>query len=285
MPPFMAKNVRSCIGCYGHLNTRIKEIPKYKNIDILILGSSHAYRGFDPRIFEKHGISVFNLGSSAQTPIQTNILLRQYLGQLNPKLVVMEVYSGALEMDGVESSLDLAANNKIDWNYLETLPYVKNLNTYNSTVYGAFRDFLGLNESFTEDSIQGDDRYVKRGYVESKFIKNKIKNIKPSNWNLNETQMKFLLKNIHLLKEKNIPYVLVQTPITDFKYDSKLNNDEVEQILNGLGHFKNFQKDVNLNDTIDFYDPNHLNQKGVEKFNEFFIEYLKSNQLISKSNS
>lgn len=282
MPPFMAKNVRNCIGCYGHLNTRIKEIPQYKNIDILVLGSSHAYRGFDPRVFKKHGISMFNLGSSAQTPVQTNILLNQYLVELNPKLVVMEVYSGALEMDGVESSLDLAANNKIDENYLETLPYIKNLNTYNSTIYGGFRNLLKLNESFVEDSVQGIDRYVKGGYVESEFIKNKILSLKSSHWKLNPTQLEFLERNIELLKEKNIPFVLVQTPITNYKYDSKLNNKEIENNLAKLGKFKNFQKDLPLNDTIDFYDSNHLNQQGVEKFNEFFLKYLNSNHLLSK---
>src|SRR5690554_449999 len=131
MPNYMAKNVRNCIGCYGHLNTRIKEIPNYKDIDILILGSSHAYRGFDTRVFKKHGINAFNLGSSAQSPIQTYILLNQYLDELNPKLVVLEVYAGVLELDGVESSLDLAANNKMDKYYYQTLKDIRNLQTYN----------------------------------------------------------------------------------------------------------------------------------------------------------
>ncbi|WP_235802667.1 SGNH/GDSL hydrolase family protein [Vaginella massiliensis] len=134
MPSFMAKNVRNCIGCYGHLNTRVKEIPNYKDIDLLILGSSHAYRGFDTRVFEKHGLQMFNLGSSAQTRIQANVLLNQYLDQLNPKLVVLESYDGALELDGVESALDLAANNKIDLNYIRTLAVIKNISVLNSTI-------------------------------------------------------------------------------------------------------------------------------------------------------
>ena len=40
------------------------------NIDVLVLGSSHAYRGFDPRIFKKAGIKLFNFGSSGQTLLQ-----------------------------------------------------------------------------------------------------------------------------------------------------------------------------------------------------------------------
>src|SRR5690606_10648065 len=134
MPDFMAKNVRNCIGCYGHLNTRVKEIPNYKNVDILILGSSHAYRGFDTRIFKRNGIKAFNLGSSSQSPIQSHVLLSQYLDDLNPKLIVLEVYVGTLEIDGVESSLDLAANNKMDWNYIKTLPDLKNIKSINSAI-------------------------------------------------------------------------------------------------------------------------------------------------------
>ena len=86
--------------------------------DVLIVGSSHAYRGIDPRILERDGITAFNLGSSAQTPINTKVLLHQYLEQINPKLVVYEAYAGTLAIDGVESSLDILSNNKIDINNL-----------------------------------------------------------------------------------------------------------------------------------------------------------------------
>ena len=65
------------MGCYGHTFTRMQDAQKTKNVDVLIVGSSHAYRGIDPRILQKDGISAFNLGSSAQTPINTKVLLHQ----------------------------------------------------------------------------------------------------------------------------------------------------------------------------------------------------------------
>jgi len=77
-------------------------------VDILFLGSSHSYRGFNPQYFS--GYKTFNLGSSAQTPIQTNLLLKRYLHQLNPKTIVYEVYPISLSIDGVESSSDIIAN-------------------------------------------------------------------------------------------------------------------------------------------------------------------------------
>ena len=92
LPFYMAKNVRSCIGCYGHSLTRMREVKELSDIDVLIIGSSHAYRGIDPRIFKEKGLNTFNLGSSLQTPINTKILLKKYLDKLKPKLVIYVVY-------------------------------------------------------------------------------------------------------------------------------------------------------------------------------------------------
>ena len=35
---------------------RFQEVKEYKNIDILFAGSSHSFRGFDPRIFKQSGM-------------------------------------------------------------------------------------------------------------------------------------------------------------------------------------------------------------------------------------
>lgn len=280
MPPFMAKNVRNCIGCYGHLNTRIKEIPEFNNVDILVLGSSHAYRGFDPRVFEKHGIQVFNLGSSAQTPIQTYVLLNQYLNELNPKLVILEVYAGTLGIDGVESSLDLAANNRIDQYYLSTLPYLKNLQTINSTIYGSFRQLFDLDRNFIEDSIQDESHYIRGGYVQTRFSENPLNEEKVKPWIINENQLTYLKKNIAFLKENNYQFIMVQAPISTKLFESKTNNSEIDQLYSSLGSYVSFQNKLILNDTLDFYDSNHLNQQAVERFNEYLIEYLINNSLL-----
>lgn len=277
MPSFMAKNVRSCVGCYGHLYSRVRDAENIKNPDILFIGSSHSYRGFDTRIFAKNGIKAFNLGSSSQTPINSQVLLKQYLDKINPKMVVFEVYVGTLTSDGIESALDLLSNNKIDRNAAKMAWDINKLQTYNTLLYGYFRQIFNLNKNFKEPQYQDGNTYVKGGgFVESDFRKNPLLDEKIADWELNPAQIKALKENIELVKSRHIPYLLVQAPISGKLYNARTNNAEVDQMLSKLGPYKNFQGDIKLNDTVDFYDSNHLNQQAVVKFDNYFIQYLNS---------
>lgn len=281
LPPFMSKNVRSCIGCYGHFFSRTQDAENIKNPDILFLGSSHSYRGFDTRVFAKHGLKTFNLGSSSQSPVNTNVLLKQYLEKMKPKLVIYDVYAGTLGIDGQESALDMLSNGKLDKNAAIMAFEINNLNTYNTLILTGFRKFFNLNKNFKENEKQGDDFYVKNGgFVETKFRENKLLDEKVRAWNINKKQAEKLKENIQILKENNTPYLLVQTPITQKLYNARTNNKEMDKMFSELGPYKNFYGELKLNDTTDFYDSNHLNQIAVERFNLQLIKYLKEHQFL-----
>ena len=281
MPQFLAKNTRNKLASYGHLFSRAREAENIKNPDILFLGSSHAYRGFDTRVFAKYGIKAFNLGSSSQSPINTQVFLKQYLDKIQPKFVVYEVYAGTLCTDGVESSLDMLINGKIDKNAVDMSFKVHNLMTYNTLIYGYFRQIFNLNQNIAEPEKQGDDFYVENGgFVETTVAReNTSLDFEKSKWELNDKQIQALRENIEILQQRKIPFLLVQTPITKALYNSKTNNKEVDDLLSKLGKYKNFTGDFNFDDRKDFYDDNHMNQKAVVEFNEKFIEYLKTQNL------
>ncbi|MCX6267461.1 MAG: hypothetical protein NTW16_08910 [Bacteroidetes bacterium] len=126
------KNILTKTGEGGYTHTRMKEMKTIGHVDILVIGSSHAYRGFDPRIFASKGIKIFNLGSSAQTPIQTEILVKEHIDRLKPKLVIFEVFPGVFTNDGVESSLDLITNSDINIGTVMMTLRINNLITYNA---------------------------------------------------------------------------------------------------------------------------------------------------------
>ena len=282
-PPFLAKNVRSCVGCYGHFNSRTKDAKNVKNPDILFLGSSHSYRGFDTRVFEKNGFKTFNFGSSSQSPINTNVILKQYIDEIKPKFVIYEVFAGTIGVDGQESSLDILSNGKLDYHAVNMAFEQNKLNIYNTLIFSSFRNLFNLNSNFVEPEKQNGDFYIKNGgYVATTFKKNPLREEEIKPWNINPQQWEKLKENIAILKEKKIPYLLVQTPITQKLYDARKNNNELDEKLSKLGPYKNFYGDLILNDTIDFYDSNHMNQQAVEQFNEHLIQYLKDHHLIKK---
>ena len=109
------KHLPNLVYKVGHNYLRLQEVRQTSNVDLLFLGSSHAYRGFDTRIFRASNYKAFNLGSSSQTPVQTRVLLERYLENLNPKLVVYEVNPIMFYSDGVESTINLVVTDKNDF--------------------------------------------------------------------------------------------------------------------------------------------------------------------------
>lgn len=172
-------------------------------------------------------------------------------------------------------------NGKIDKNAVDMSFKVHNLMTYNTLIYGYFRQIFNLNQNIAEPEKQGDDFYVENGgFVETTVAReNTSLDFEKSKWELNDKQIQALRENIEILQQRKIPFLLVQTPITKALYNSKTNNKEVDDLLNKLGKYKNFTGSLNFDDRKDFYDDNHMNQKAVVEFNEKFIEYLKTQNL------
>ncbi len=261
----------------GYLEDRLKNAKDVKDVDILFLGPSTTYRGFDPRIFEKSGYNVFNFGSSSQTPKQTNLILNNYLDSLNPKLVVYDVYPGVFNADGVEPSLDFIIHNE-DLN--ETYPLLwKNFNikVVNALIFKGITHLLSLNIPGSLERIK-EDAYIEGGFVERDIKYNgEINQIFSSNWDLREDQLNEFEKNINILKNQKIPYLLVRVPIPQVRYNSKKNNLYIDSLFSSKGSFINFQDKLKLSDSLDFLDNTHLNQNGVEKINRKFIQYISNN--------
>lgn len=274
-------NLISCHGEYSLSHTRFKEAQNFDDVDVLFLGSSHTYRGFDPRIFEKEGIKSFNLGSSSQTPLQTKVLLNRYLEQLNPKLVIYEVYPGTFCIDGVESSLDIILNDENDFNSIKMALFINNIKVYNALIYSIIRDMIGLTSDYNNRPLaDGVDHYISGGFVEREIQFNKKINYKSQNWVINEKQIDVFKKNIDYIKERNIKVVLVQAPITQSLYKSYSNNNTFDSLMNSFSEYYNFNDIICLDDSLHFYDNNHLNKIGVELFDNTLINVFKENSFF-----
>ena len=270
-------NLKYPVAGYAHMYSRIAEVKQTKDIDILFLGASFAYRGFDPRIFKQYGYKTFNLGSSNQTPIQTKLLLDRYLRTLNPKMIVLEVAPRSFMFDGVESSLDVIANDEIDLKTLKMALTLNNVRTYNTLIYGYFRQIFNINKGITEDAAKGDDLYIPGGFVEKKVIYNRDFSDNPAmRWVPIPYQIESFESILKLIRKHNIRLFLVQAPLTQaeneiFEADQELIDN---YFLSKTSNYFNFNRILKLNDSLHFIDSRHLNQHGVVVFNREVIRKI-----------
>lgn len=281
VPLGLRSNLPFNLGGIGYSYTRFKEAKNHQNADVLVLGSSHAYRGYDPRIFKKQNWSMFNLGSSAQTPKQTAYVLKRYLANFHPKLVIFDLYPVLFKSDGVESTVDLLSNTALDEELLDLSLAENNIRVYNTMVYRVCHDMFGFNKGFAEKSPdETGDTYVKGGYVES-FQQFKPKAFyKEDAYELDEEQLEALQDIVHTLKDHHIPYILLQSPLPKSRYDSFVNNHTVDSIFRNYGTYKNANEVLSVPDSC-FFDQSHLNQRGVNIYNEYVVKLIKQGKYLS----
>jgi len=260
----------------GHMQTRIREVQQTRDVDILFLGSSHAYRGFDPRVFKQAGFKIFNLGSSQQSHLQTRVLLQHYLKSLNPRVILYEVFPSIFSVDGVESALDLITNDRNDLESIRMALRINNIKVYNALIYGFFHQAIHPFPQTRESARHGRDLYVPGGYVEREMATFEETEAHQNTkvWAQENDQLKAFAENISLIRESGIPLLLIQAPWPKCQVDRYPKRDAFDRQMEFYGPYLNFNALVELDDHLHFYDTHHLNQTGVERFNRELIRRL-----------
>lgn len=275
MPQPVRKNLPYKFGGKGFLFSRLQELKNTRDIDILFVGSSLSIRGFDPRIFDKYGYRTFNLGSGGQTPLQSEWLIKKYLTQLNPRLVIIEVNPYTLSRDGVEPALDLISNHHFDPGLATMVLHTTNIKVLNAYIYSLWHELSGAKRNTVEKSTKGEDTYIAGGFVEqqlTRFHPSKFKESEKQLLGPLPVQEKALENLVNHIKENNIPLLLVQPPVSKFFLHQHPGAFDSDPFYQSLGTYYNFNHLHLLIDTVHFSDSRHLNREGVGIFNEYLIK-------------
>ena len=273
-PQALKPNLNYRKGEGAFMYSRLQEAKEIENVDILFLGSSHAYRGFDNRMYSSKGYKTFNLGSSAQAHSQTLVLIKRYLERLNPKVVIYEVYPETFSNEGVESSLDIISNDNQDLSSLEMTLKINNIKTYNTFLFALGVEYIGLYDDFKESIVKKNDSYVSGGFVEKKISHFDPKKFEPMELTFSPAQIDAFTEVMALLKSKNIEVILVFAPISSVQYRRYTNLQYFDSLMLSYSSYYNFNEVLELEDSLHFYDSHHLNQLGVEVFNEGVLGVL-----------
>lgn len=282
LPWWTTPNIQYRPGWHGFSLTRFNELQQTDSVDVLILGSSHAYSNFDVRIFRDElklkprgdNLKVFNLGSSSQTPIQTQLLLSKYLEQLNPQLVLYEVYPRTLAIDGLESTLDIISNHPSGQLTGKLVVEQQSVTAMNTWIYASFRDVVGLNQGMREPLTRNGATYIPGGYVERKMQTYTDTIFGKFDWVLRENQVAAFKSNIKTIQSHNSQLFLIYAPVTEALYESVRNHDHTDSLYRSQATYIDMNSLQAIDDSLHFYDHHHLNQEGVRLFNHALIDTL-----------
>lgn len=277
------------------------QLPQGDSLDILFLGSSHAYRGIDPFLMDSlMGIHSYNLGSSGQTPLTSYHILENAVEHVEPKMVVIDLYFHAF-ME--ENQLANAGNNWLEikssaskWSFLMNafdlnemaaltiLPIIRKKKNLRYTI----RKYL-----LGDDHLNDAGRYQGKGYVrqDSRISLEELQaepfyselHLKKG-WALQKHQ-EGLRKLVHFCREKGIEVRCISAPMPSISYQKIKDRQRVQQYLTtltrdlGVAYHDDTQNpSLGLQDDLHFYDDNHLNHAGVQRWNKALIPFFKRAQ-------
>ncbi|HEY1037106.1 MAG TPA: SGNH/GDSL hydrolase family protein [Candidatus Paceibacterota bacterium] len=268
--------------------------------DILVLGSSHAYRSFDPRVAETNGVRLSNLASPLQTPLNSYFLLdaflreRSRIGACIPRAIAIELYEKTLRDEGLESftkTLDdrpleladalhgIAIRDPLAMHMLVARIGERVFGTgTNSAKLRPFEMYVqgGFISTVTERKRPSDGKSAESATVRAEIV---ACSRNPQSCVPSERQLDYLQRTMRLIRSAGAIPVLVVAPMpSDVEARNPYlgsANAAIRSLAekNGASLISDFSK-AELDDYSDFSDGTHLNNTGAEKVTGEFIRRL-----------
>ncbi|MGF0095350.1 hypothetical protein ACQRC6_02830 [Peptoniphilus sp. SGI.035] len=273
-----------------------------EDYNAMFFGSSHTYCSFEPLvIYENTGVKSYVLGSQKQ-PLQiTASYVKEALKIKHPSVIFVDIQSSIYKIQEDASVVNSYSDylpmskNKIEMIVKKVPKEFKAISILPLVSYHSRWDEL-KDEDYNFDKNSYKD-YLK-GYVllkgQSKdFKKNIVKDKEDYLNSISAFDEKIYLKEnlkafdeiIDLANRNGVKLYFVKTPVYDYNLYKK-NIDVIENYLKKREatfiDFNKFYDEINLTKD-DFYDPHHLNVKGAEKFNLFFIDYMKKEGIFQEN--
>lgn len=274
---------------YGKSLELYKKLPE-DTVDVLVVGSSHAYRNIVPAVmYEQEGYSAYVLGSPAQPAWNTYYVLKEALKTQRPKLIIFEGYKLATQEDHLDDSITMKAISGMSFskdlidavnvsvedpkrrlNFILGFPWYhsryKELglsdfrSNYNNPLYDNYLGSALYNEPEVHDVPQGIGD---------------ITEVTP----MTDKTITYLDKICDLVRENNCQLLFVITPYYNTAHEKQpyfnwLSQYAKKQNVNYINFFQ-LGDEVQLNGQTDYAYGNHLSRYGAEKITSYLIQYMK----------
>jgi len=257
---------------------RFRDLDTTLPYDAVVLGSSHAYRGYNTYEFRKKGVELFNFGGSGQGMKLTAATAKEYLANYKGT-VIIDIYAGSFEADGFEAMGDMIVNGTSQDMANEAAWSSKDIRALNLIVLRHFHD---------RDTapLYYDEEYKFNGYVENADSIHDMPDFKKigTEWKPKPHQQAAFEDLLLWLEERKIKAILVAHPLPVETQRSEYSGfrNYVDSI-NGIGEEQRFQfYDYTFTHQLEtqyhFSDYNHLNAAGTVFFNDWLLRepYVKN---------
>ncbi|MBM3447853.1 MAG: hypothetical protein FJX90_01955 [Bacteroidetes bacterium] len=243
--------------------------------NVVVLGSSHAYRGYDPRIFEREGLSLFNAGTSAQNAKGSLVLYNEYLKDRGD-VFILDVYDPVFELEGTESNMRLIQNVPTNEAALALVQQEWEMYTLNALA-------VRLASLHPPDESPNAD-YVKNGFCEKKGILFAVDPLNDSVFDANEEMFVAFETMIKQMQVDGKRVVLCSHPLPASAGLHSYHDKFLERFTPFIQRYgltyidlTYYTEGFGLNEFADF---SHLNQQGVELYNRLLLNTPSFNENV-----
>lgn len=276
-------------------------------VELLVLGSSHAYSTFDPAVIrEVTGKNSYNLATNSQSVVQAYFNLKEALRYQRPEVVILEAFSldnndnwrngptpdrdwkKEANTDGMRfglTKLEAVREQYLreNWGYA-LLPIVRcHDNWEDITTIGSnlafwskgIREYSSFHPSVTSMSEETAAQYAQAEY-------------NPGEWIVSGLNERYFHRLAQLCREEGIRFYVVMAPMYDeyvrsINYDSWA--DKIEALAESEGVYyldcNRYYQEAGL-EARDFEDVcnswHHLNGTGAAKVSRFVMEKLQEQE-------
>ncbi|MBP5151529.1 MAG: hypothetical protein ILP13_01290 [Lachnospiraceae bacterium] len=265
---------------------QLKNTPK-DSIDVVFVGSSHVYCDIYPCfLWEKYGISSFNMSVSGQDKDSSYYHLKKLLKTQSPKVVCVDMFGLTYDKHAVEGNLYrnmLALNTSPDSvrlvnDYFEDDKETRKGDFYFRwpIIHTRYRELqkYDFTEYIPNRFLRGEGIYFHVGEAYAAPAANDP--FSPAD--LSKKTQTWLERLYELSQKEGFSLVFTSLPFyADFTYQPMIDAAVSFAGKHDIGFvdFNRNHDEVGLDYTTDFSDNGHTNAFGAKKISEYLADYLK----------
>ncbi len=289
--------------CLGYINCVLKvkygdgiyDVTKFyeledNSVDVLILGSSHAFEDFNTgTLWDEYGLSSFVLAGSIQPLWNTYYYLKEALKTQTPDLIILEGYCTVFSKEFIDDSRIIKNNFGLKWSRdkVESLKVSSPQERWREFFLEYIQYHTRYKELTRADFVknQGNPLYEDwKGFgcnmVTMPLVSDDVRGIEDREDLFDKTE-KYYRATIELAIKEGIPIVVIVSPYAGISAEEQRKYNTASDIA---GEYDIPFLNCNLNNDeigmdweIDASDGAHLNYRGNQKFSKYIGKYLVEN--------